>query len=81
MVAGRIDRNNKRALSLFGLGFSYDTELEIFLRQEYSDAPIIVTKAFIVGATNEVFFREFYKIREMLKGVKDACDGDPEDRS
>lgn len=56
----------KRSMELTRLGFTFDSDLQVFLLERKGMEPYIITKHFVADAPNETFFSEFYRIRKKL---------------
>ena len=64
------ERLSARSEALYGLGFSYKTDSEIFLYKRKDRVPLIVTLHFVVDTDNDTFFSEYVHLRKSVLNSK-----------
>jgi hypothetical protein len=62
-----VDRLAHRANTLLTLGFTYDSKLEAFTCCRSGKEPFILSKAFVRDVPNRTFFKEYYRLRKILR--------------
>ena len=68
------DSLGKRVDALHQLGFNYDADIRLFVRECSGSAPLILSLTFVSEVPNEAFFKEYYRLRGVLRKLERNSD-------